>query len=151
MTSIEYFKEFKYVVVRNFISEDIMPLYYEYCITQVKSIDYKITYCKKEHNEEWDGRFTDPQSPGNFSKYGDFSRLNRNWNVASSSILHKRLSKDNEEWVHYHQLYREAREKWPVTPYLEIIKRYKNRNSLVIGDFGCGEAFIHKELNIKNH
>jgi superfamily II DNA or RNA helicase len=82
-----------------------------------------------------------------FRKYGDFSRLNRNWNVASSSILHKRLSKDNEEWVHYHQLYREAREKWPVTPYLEIIKRYKNRNSLVIGDFGCGEAFIHKELN----
>jgi superfamily II DNA or RNA helicase len=82
-----------------------------------------------------------------FRKYGDFSRLNRKWNVSSSSILHKRLTKDNEEWVHYHQLYREAREKWPVVPYLEIIKRYKNRNSLIIGDFGCGEAFIHKELN----
>jgi hypothetical protein len=72
MTPIEYFKEFKYVVVRNFISEDVIPLYYEYCITQVKSIDYKITYCKKKHNEEWDGHFNDTQSPGNFSKYGDF-------------------------------------------------------------------------------
>ena len=72
MTPIEYFKEFKYVVVRNFISEDIMPLYYEYCITQVRAMDHKITYYKKEHNEEWDGRFNDTQSPGNFSKYGDF-------------------------------------------------------------------------------
>jgi len=72
MTPIEYFKEFKYVVVRNFISEDIMQLYYEYCITQARAMDHKITYYKKEHNEEWDGRFNDTQSPGNFSKYGDF-------------------------------------------------------------------------------
>jgi len=72
MTPIEYFKEFKYVVVKNFIPTDVMPLYYEYCIMQVKSIDYKTIHNKKHYDEEWDGRFNDTQSPGNFSKYGDF-------------------------------------------------------------------------------
>ena len=60
------------------------------------------------------------------------------------------MQKDNSEWVHYHEEYRKAREDWSVTPYKEMIKFYKKRDGLVIGDFGCGEAFLHKELSSKH-
>lgn len=79
-------------------------------------------------------------------KYGDFSRLNARWNNSLSNVLHSRLSKNNEEWVHYHEEYRKAREKWSKVPYMEIAKRYKNRSGLSIGDMGCGEALLYEEL-----
>ena len=72
MTSIEYFKKFNYVVVNNFIPENIVSLYYEYCVMQTRAIDYKIYNDKKKYDEKWDGNFTDIQCPGVFSKYGDF-------------------------------------------------------------------------------
>ena len=31
-----------------------------------------------------------------------------------------------------------------------MIKFYKKRDGLIIGDFGCGEAFLHKELSSKH-
>ena len=83
-------------------------------------------------------------------KFGDFSKLNRIWNNLESAKLHDKLKKDNEEWVHYHELYRESRSSWALVPYNELIKRYKNRNGLVIADMGCGEAFVQKELK-DNH
>ena len=52
------------------------------------------------------------------------------------------------EWVHYHEEYRKARED-EVTPYKEMIKFYKKRDGLIIGDFGCGEAFL-RELSSKH-
>jgi len=83
-------------------------------------------------------------------RFGDFSKLNRAWNNSESSKLHKKLLNNNEEWVHYHELYRESRAKWPIIPYKELIKRYKSRNGLTIADLGCGEALISKELK-NNH
>lgn len=71
MTSIEYFESNKYIVVKNFIPEDIMILYYEYCLMQAKSIDYKSANDANVYKWEWDGRFDDPQCPDVFSKYGD--------------------------------------------------------------------------------
>jgi len=82
--------------------------------------------------------------------FGDFSALNRKWNTGKSENTHKRLQENNEEWVHYHELYREARQSWVKTPYQELINYYGKRDGLVIGDFGCGEAKISEALKDKH-
>lgn len=83
-------------------------------------------------------------------KHGDFTKINTRWNNSRSGITHKRLQKDNHEWAHYHEEYRKARKDWVMTPYKEMVKFYKKRDGLVIGDFGCGEGFIYKELSSKH-
>jgi SAM-dependent methyltransferase len=80
-------------------------------------------------------------------RYGDFSTMNRLWNQSGSETTHQRLSENPEEWQQYHTLYREAREDWPVVPYREIIRWCDRRSGYVIGDFGCGEAFLAKALS----
>lgn len=79
-------------------------------------------------------------------KYGDFSKINHRWNASSSSNTHQRLKENVEEWQHYHALYREARKDWKIIPYEEMIKWAEQRSDYVIGDFGCGEAMLAKEL-----
>jgi SAM-dependent methyltransferase len=83
-------------------------------------------------------------------KYGDFSAMNSRWNISNSTKTHDRLKKNSKEWVHYHELYRQSREKWIKTPYKEMIKYYSKRNGLHIGDFGCGEAFLYEALHDKH-
>ena len=56
------------------------------------------------------------------------------------------MQDDPEEWVHYHTLYKQARQDWTVVPYEEMIRWCQARPGYVIGDFGCGEAFIAEAL-----
>ena len=74
------------------------------------------------------------------SRYGDFSRLNNTWNRRHSDKTHEALQQNPEEWEHYHTLYRESRAKWATVPYEEMIRWLQEREGLVVGDFGCGEA-----------
>jgi hypothetical protein len=76
------------------------------------------------------------------SRYGDFSRMNNLWYATESASTHARLVTNPEEWAHYHTMYRQLREAWPVVPYKEEIRWLSEREGLVVGDFGCGEAFI---------
>jgi hypothetical protein len=76
------------------------------------------------------------------ARYGDFSRMNNRWYAASSDATHARLASTPEEWAHYHTMYRELRASWPVVPYQEEIRWLSEREGLVVGDFGCGEALI---------
>ena len=82
-------------------------------------------------------------------KLGDFSKLNGRWNHAKSSTTHERLLKDPTEWHLYHTLYQEARKEWTEIPYEGMIEWLKDRPSLVVGDFGCGEAIISKSVSNK--
>ena len=77
-------------------------------------------------------------------KYGDFTRLNNQFNNENSDTTNKRMLKDPKEWEEYHRQYREARKGWSIIPYEEIIERIKqlSRRVLQIADFGCGEAKI---------
>lgn len=79
-------------------------------------------------------------------KYGDFSAMNQRINHANSQTTHEHFEKDPKEWEQYHALYREARKEWPITPYEEMITWCKARPSLIIGDFGCGEAKMAEAL-----
>lgn len=79
-------------------------------------------------------------------KYGDFSTMNGRWNHSKSQTLGERLAKDPEEWGQYHTLYQEARKNWTVVPFEEMITWLKNRQGYEVGDFGCGEALLAKEI-----
>lgn len=81
------------------------------------------------------------------AKYGDFSRMNNRWYASASDKTHARLAANPEEWAHYHTAYRKLRESWPVVPFKEEIRWLTEREGLVIGDFGCGEAFIAAEAS----
>lgn len=76
------------------------------------------------------------------SRYGDFTHMNNRWYAATSDSTHRRLSGHSEEWAHYHTMYQQLREAWPVVPYKEEIRWLSEREGLVVGDFGCGEALI---------
>jgi len=78
-------------------------------------------------------------------RYGDFSKMNNRWYAAQSDQTHERLAANPEEWAHYHTMYRQLRESWPVVPFQEEIRWLSERDGLVVGDFGCGEAFIAAE------
>lgn len=82
---------------------------------------------------------------------GEFSEMNKSWNTSNSNTNYKRLKKDNTEWKTYHKLYSKAREKWSEIPYVELSKKIKGRPEWVIGDFGCGENLLSKEIKNKVH
>ncbi len=82
-------------------------------------------------------------------RIGDLSIMNQQINRVSSSQTHKRFLDNPLEWHDYHEIYAETRKDWEVIPYQEAIKWCKARPHWVIGDFGCGEAFLMQELTSK--
>lgn len=82
-------------------------------------------------------------------RLGDFSKMNRQLNMSLSTTTHKRYKDNPEDWEFYHAMYREARKEWLVVPFKEAIKWCKARPHLIVGDFGCGEALISKEVENK--
>lgn len=71
MTSQEFFKQNKYVVIRDFLTKEIATLAYSYCLTNVQRVDYMATHAKHAYMPSWDGHFGDPQVPNTFYRYGD--------------------------------------------------------------------------------
>ena len=84
------------------------------------------------------------------ARFGDFSRINAEWNRAKSITTNKKITDNPELWFHYHQLFEEKKSTWELTPTSEIIKYFKSRDGLTIGDFGCGKALLQKELSDKH-
>jgi hypothetical protein len=76
------------------------------------------------------------------ARYGDFSKMNNRWYMTGSDKTHQRLASNPEEWGHYHTMYSQLRESWVVVPFKEEIRWLSDRDGLVVGDFGCGEALI---------
>jgi hypothetical protein len=82
--------------------------------------------------------------------YGDFAHVNNRWYQSSSDKTHARLAGNPEEWAHYHTMYRELRKGWTVIPFEEEIRWLLQRDGLIVGDFGCGEAFIAERVKTKH-
>ena len=76
-------------------------------------------------------------------------KLNQQINRETSQSTHQRFSKNLQAWHDYHEVYTNVREQWDVIPYQEAIKRFYGYPDYVIGDFGCGEAFLAQELSNK--
>lgn len=72
MISADKFKRDGYVIVKNFLSDDIRTLAYQYCVNKVMQKKYKFEYEKENYNGRWDGTWGDNQAPkGSYSMYGD--------------------------------------------------------------------------------
>lgn len=84
------------------------------------------------------------------AKFGDFSRMNREWNNSKSSITHEKIKSNPDIWKHYHQMFEENKKTWNVIPTSELIKYFKARDGLEIGDFGCGKALLYESLSDKH-
>lgn len=80
---------------------------------------------------------------------GDFSDMNKKWSTSRSDNTHERLAKDPTEWYYYHTLYSEKRKTWSEIPYVEIAKKINVRPDWIVGDFGCGENLLSKEVKNK--
>ncbi len=89
----------------------------------------------------------DGEAVKRMNRYGDFSEMNRRWNVSHSETTAKRLAGDPKEWEQYHHLYRDARKDWALVPYEEFVRWAEKRSGYAIGDFGCGEALVAKSLS----
>lgn len=83
------------------------------------------------------------------ARYGDFARMNNRWYASSSELTNLRLKQNPEEWAHYHTMYQQLRKTWTVVPMDEEIRWLSEpeRQDLVVGDFGCGEALIAKAVS----
>jgi len=81
--------------------------------------------------------------------HGDFSKMNQRWSVSNSKTTFERLQKSQDEWYYYHTLYSEKRKTWSEIPYIEISKKIQTRPEWLVGDFGCGENLLAKELKNK--
>jgi superfamily II DNA or RNA helicase/SAM-dependent methyltransferase len=82
-------------------------------------------------------------------KFGDLPQINYQINHELSTETHERFLKNPTEWEHYHTVYRDDRKNWPVVPFQEALNWLIARPHMVIGDFGCGEAFLAKGLKNK--
>ena len=78
---------------------------------------------------------------------GEFSEMNKTWNISNSKTTHTRLKEDISEWVKYHELYTNARKNWDEIPYKVIANKIKARPEWIVADFGCGENLLSKEIN----
>ena len=98
--------------------------------------------------KEWLGNKSNKYRP---AYLGEFSEMNKTWNTTNSKTNHKRLNKDKTEWFKYHELYSNSRKKWDEIPYIELSKKIKDRPDWIVGDFGCGENLLSKEIKNKIH
>ena len=80
-------------------------------------------------------------------EHGDVSKMNRLWGRMPSAELHEMLAKDSRPWEIYHTARSKEMAKWQVNPVEELSAWCKKRSGRVVGDFGCGEAYLAKELN----
>lgn len=72
--------------------------------------------------------------------------MNKKWNTSNSKTTHDRLKEDKSEWFKYHKLYSDARKNWTEIPYKVIANIIKARPEWIVGDFGCGENLLSKEI-----
>ena len=84
-------------------------------------------------------------------RLGDLTSMNQKINRESSNKTHQKFCENPGDWEIYHATYREERKDWPIIPYEEAIKWLVKRPLWVVGDFGCGEALLAKELKNQVH
>ena len=67
----KFFQNNNFVIIKKFIDPNYANIFYQYSITKVQSIDYKIFNYPQHYNENWDGKFGDQQIPNSYNCYGD--------------------------------------------------------------------------------
>jgi hypothetical protein len=120
-----YFKNNNYVIIKDFIKKDLLVVAYEYCKLKAKSIDFKSTYMKQSYDPNWDGKFNDIQSLGNYSCYADIfmeTLLN-----LSTPLMQNFTGKELVPTYSYWRLYEKG----------SLLERHRDRESCEISTTLC--------------
>ena len=67
----KYFKENNYLVIKDFLNQDVTTLLYEYAKTKVLAVDFKSNLDIVKYDKEWDGHWNDKQALETYSMYGE--------------------------------------------------------------------------------
>jgi superfamily II DNA or RNA helicase len=78
--------------------------------------------------------------------HGDVSRTNKRWNKMHSSELHEELTADPRIWEIYHTARDAEMKDWSIVPTEYLAGLCKHRPGRVVGDFGCGTAYLAEAL-----
>ncbi|XP_075705665.1 ribosomal RNA-processing protein 8 isoform X2 [Rhinoderma darwinii] len=81
-----------------------------------------------------------------------FRYINQQLYTSDSQDALNLFQRDPEAFTIYHSGFSQQVQRWPVNPITEIIKYIKNRpSSLVVADFGCGDALLARSVRNKVH
>ena len=121
----DYFKKNNYVVIRNFLDPNTAKLLYQYSLTKVQQVDFKIFYANNDYRPDWDGQFGDPQAPGSYSAYGD--TLMDTLLLCSTEAIERYTDLELTPNYSYWRLYQKGEE----------LKRHRDRHSCEISVTLC--------------
>ncbi|KAM8975643.1 ribosomal RNA-processing protein 8 [Pelodytes ibericus] len=81
-----------------------------------------------------------------------FRYINQQLYTSDSDTAHNLFHNDPEAFTLYHSGFSQQVQRWPVNPIMDIIKYVKNRPaSLVVADFGCGDALLARSVRNQVH
>ncbi|KAM4796297.1 ribosomal RNA-processing protein 8 [Rhinophrynus dorsalis] len=81
-----------------------------------------------------------------------FRYINQQLYTSDSGEALRLFQSDPEAFTLYHRGFSQQVQRWPVNPITEIIKYIKNRPpSLVVADFGCGDALLARSVRNTVH
>ncbi|OCT96301.1 25S rRNA (adenine(645)-N(1))-methyltransferase [Xenopus laevis] len=81
-----------------------------------------------------------------------FRYINQQLYTSDSREALQLFQKDPEAFSVYHKGFSQQVQQWPLNPVTQIIKFIKNRPpSLLVADFGCGDALIARSVRNKVH
>ena len=101
------------------------------------------------NRREWDRQLTPAVEKKLLRKLGDFSKMNQAFAIANSSTMHKKLIKENDWFVRYHELQERTDKTLKANPrdyWIRVLKGIGERKK--IGDFGCGKAQIQDAIGL---
>jgi len=75
-----------------------------------------------------------------------FRYINEQLYTTTSDEAFNLMQSDPSRFIAYHEGFRAQVEKWPLNPVDHFIKYLRKHPGVVVGDFGCGDAKIGKEL-----
>ncbi|XP_044141517.1 ribosomal RNA-processing protein 8 [Bufo gargarizans] len=85
-------------------------------------------------------------------KSARFRYINQQLYTSDSQDALNLFQQDPDAFTCYHTGFSQQVQRWPVNPITEIIKYIKNRpSSLVVADFGCGDALLARSVRNKVH
>lgn len=81
-----------------------------------------------------------------------FRYINQQLYTTASQDALSLFQQDPEAFTIYHSGFSQQVQRWPVNPITQIIKYIKNRPpSLLVADFGCGDALLARSVRNKVH
>jgi hypothetical protein len=121
----EFFAKNNFVVIRNFIDENLSALLYQYALVKATRADFMYEFARDEYRPDWDGQFGDGQATFSYNSYGD--PMMDTLLAASTGMIEKYTGLELIPNYTYWRLYQNG----------EVLARHKDRHSCEISITLC--------------